>query len=42
MARLTDFHHQQVSLWRQEGSFKQGDAQSRFRVVGDQTEQGQG
>jgi hypothetical protein len=35
-------HQATVSLWRQEGSFSQGDIRSRFRVAGDQAEQRQG
>jgi hypothetical protein len=31
-----------ISLWRQEGSFMQGDTHSRFWVAGDRAEQGQG
>jgi hypothetical protein len=39
---LHEYIKQHFSLWRQEGSFRQGDTESRFRVAGDQTEQGQG
>jgi hypothetical protein len=39
---LQEYIKQQFLFWRQEGSFRQGDTQSRFRVAGNQTEQGQG
>jgi hypothetical protein len=35
-------HQEAVSLWCQEGSYRQGDNSLRFRVVGDQVEQRQG